>query len=187
MKQRFPLALMLVLLGGCTSMNDALTPSTQLLKDDFDGTVIVRQEPVTAADGMREPWHSLGFEWSQKAPDTIYITVGAHGIGNISEVAFNADGRAIGNIKPVSALTNYGKSSTRRFAMPWAAFLALADAKSVKMKVLRTKEYTVSSFGPSHAGAAVNPKIAPFVATVRDLRGGTKKASQKTRAEQKKR
>lgn len=160
-------ALLALLLSACASMNDALHPSTQVLKDDFDGSLVVRQQPVSAANGMREPWHTLGFEWSQKHPDTVYLTVAANGTGNISEVAFNVDGRIYDNLKVVNAASG-------RFAMSWNTFLALAEAGSVKMKVERLDQYTVSSFGPKHPGAAVNSRLPTFVTTVREVRAGNK-------------
>lgn len=160
-------ALLALLLSACASMNDAFHPSTHVLKDEFDGSLIVRQQPVGAANGVREPWHTLGFEWSQKHPDTVYLTVAAHGAGNISELAFNADGRIYDNLKVVN-------TASGRFAMPWSAFLALAEAGSVKMKVARLDQHTVSSFGPKHPGAAVNPRISTFVAAVREVRAGNK-------------
>lgn len=168
----------IVLIAGCgatgTALNDAMSPSMQIFKDDFDGATIVRQEPVSAADGPSEAWHTLGFEWSQKTPDLIYITVGVHGVANITEVAFNADGQILENIKTASAHTEYGKWSTRRFVMPWPLFLAVANAKSVKMKVVRLNDYGVSSFGPNHSWAIVNSKIPPFVGKVHELRGTVK-------------
>jgi hypothetical protein len=167
MPKRYLGALLALLLSACASMNNALHPSTQVVKDDFDGSLVVRQQPVSAANGVREPWHTLGFEWSQKHPDTVYLTVGANGAGNISEVAFNADGRIYDNLKVVN-------SASGRFAMPWSSFLALAEAGSVKMKVARLDEATVSSFGPKHPGAAVNPRLSSFVTTVREVRSGNK-------------
>jgi hypothetical protein len=167
MSKRHLGALLALLLSACASMNDALHPSTQVLKDDFDGSLVVRQQPVSAANGMREPWHTLGFEWSQKHPDTVYLLVAANGAGNVSELAFNADGRIYDNLKLVNPASG-------RFAMPWGTFLALAEAGSVKMKVSRLDEYTVSSFGPKHPGAAVNPRISTFVTTVREVRSGNK-------------
>lgn len=167
MPKRYPAVLLALVLSACASMNEALSPSTQVMKDEFDGSLVVRQQPVSAANGVREPWHTLGFEWSQKSPDTVYLLVAAHGAGNISEVAFNADGRIYDNLKVVNGASG-------RFAMPWSSFLALAEAGSVKMKVARLDQYTVSSFGPKHPRAAVNPRIATFVTTVREVRAGNK-------------
>jgi hypothetical protein len=158
-----------VLLSGCAASNDALTPSLGVIKDDFDGSLIVRQVPVSAASSLSEAWHTLGFEWTQKTPETVYLTAGARGIVNIEKLAFNADGRIIDNIRTASATTDYGQWSTRRFAMSWDDFLAVANAKSVKMRVSMNNEYTVSSFGPAHP-ATVDSKIPPFVARVQELR-----------------
>jgi hypothetical protein len=50
-----------------------------LVKDDFDGSIIVRQTPVSASSSMSEAWHTLGFSWNQKTPNIIYITAGTVG------------------------------------------------------------------------------------------------------------
>jgi hypothetical protein len=161
------------LLTGCAATNDALTPSLAQIKDDFDGSLIVRQVPVSAASSLGEAWHTLGFEWTQKTPDTVYLTAGAHGIVNVEKLAFNADGRIIDNIRTASATTEYGQWSTRRFAMSWDDFVTVANARSVKMRVSMINEYTVSSFGPAHP-ATVDSKISPFVARVQELRAAKK-------------
>jgi len=164
------LMLVAVLVAGCASMNDAMTPSISITKDDFDGSLIVRQPPVSSSSSLSEGWHTLGFEWNQKNPDTIFITAGTNGTVNITDVAFNADGQVISSIKPASTITEYGQWSTRRFSMSWEDFLKVASAKSVKMKVVRINDYTVSSFGPEHSGAIVNTKIQPFVEKVVELK-----------------
>jgi len=134
----------------------------------------VRQQPVSAASGLSDAWHTLGFEWSQKTPNVVYVTAGVQGITNIFDLAFNADGQVVDNLKTASAQTEYGQWSTRRFAMSWGEFLSVANAKEVKMRVSRANDYTVSSFGPAHPNALVNTKLAPFVAKVRDLRASAK-------------
>lgn len=159
-----------LVIAGCASVNDSLTPSVSVMKDDFDGATIVRQPPVSSSGSLSEGWHTLGFEWNQKTPDTVYITAGTNGVVNITEVAFNADGKVISHIQPASALTEYGSWSTRRFAMSWQDFLIIAKAKSVKMRLVRINDYTVSSFGPDYPNALVNAKIPPFVAKVQELR-----------------
>lgn len=161
------------LMAGCAATNDALTPSLVTIKDEFDGSLIVRQVPVSAASSLGEAWHTLGFEWTQKTPDTVYLTAGARGIVNVEKLAFNADGRILDNIRTASATTEYGQWSTRRFAIPWDDFLVVASAKSVKMRVSTINEYTVSSFGPTHP-ATVDSKIAPFVVRVKELRTARK-------------
>ena len=171
----FAFILTLSLVSGCATMNDAMTPSLAEFKDDFDGSMVVRQSPVSSSSSLSEGWHTLGFEWNQKTPDIIFITAGTNGIVNITDVVFNADGQIISSIKPASTITEYGQWSTRRFAMSWENFLKVANAKSVKMKVARINDYTVSSFGPNHSKAIVNTKIPPFVEKVRGLRSGVGK------------
>ena len=168
------LAMTISLLIGCASMNDALTPSMQVKKDSFDNSTVVIQEPVSSAGSIKEAWHTLGFSWNQKTPDIIYITVGTNGIVNITNVAFNADGKIISNIKTASATTEYGQWSTRRFAMSWDDFQTVANAQLVKMKVSRINDYTVSSFGKERSGATINSKFPPFIAKVSELRASIK-------------
>src|SRR3981189_173457 len=105
MKFTLVISLFATLIGGCAATNDALTPSARLIKDDFDGALIVRQPPVGAASSMSETIHVLGFEWSQKTPDTVFVTAGLQGTRAIHALAFNADGRLIEDISPASATT----------------------------------------------------------------------------------
>jgi len=173
--RKISIFLVFLVFSGCASLNDSITPSMSVMKDDFDGSIVVRQSPVSAASGMSEGWHTLGFEWDQKSPDIIYITAGTNGTVNITDVKFNADGTIISDIKTASTLTEYGKWSTRRFAMSWSDFLKVANANSVKMKVVQINNYTVSSFGSANSGAVINSKIPPFVAKVKELRSGSGK------------
>ncbi|HYS75009.1 MAG TPA: hypothetical protein VEM38_02815 [Burkholderiales bacterium] len=170
-------ALLELALVGCAAvptdvslLQDSAIPSLSVIKDEFDGSAIVQQVPVSSSSSLAEGWHALGFEWHQKTPEIIFVTAGAIGSVTLTDLAFNADGELISRIKPASAGTEYGSSSTRRFAMSWQDFLKIANAKSVKMKLVRLDEYTVSSFGPEHPEAVVNTRIAPFVEKVRELR-----------------
>jgi hypothetical protein len=164
-----------------TSLEPELTapsrhvPSLSVIKDEFDGSTIVQQDAVSSSSSYAEGWHTLGFEWHQKTPDIVFVTAGTNSVAAITDLAFNADGELISRIKPDSAITDYGSLSTRRFAMTWQDFLKIANAKSVKMKLVRINDYTVSSFGTENSGAVVNSTIAPFVAKVLELRssGGT--------------
>ena len=145
-------------------------PSLSVLKDEFDGSTIVQQEAVSSSSSYAEGWHTLGFEWREKTPDLVFVTAGTNSLAAITDLAFNADGELISRIKPDSAITDYGSVSTRRFVMTWQDFLKIANAKSVKMKLVRVNDYTVSSFGAEHSGAVVNSTIAPFVVKVSELR-----------------
>ena len=78
-----------LLVAGCASMNNAMTPSSHVMTDDFDGTAIIRQAPVSSSSSLAEGWHTLGFEWGQKTPDLVFITAGTNGITNVTDVAFN--------------------------------------------------------------------------------------------------
>jgi hypothetical protein len=145
-------------------------PSLSVTRDGFDGSTIVRQDVVSSSSKLVEGWHALGFEWRQKTPETVFITAGISGTAIITDLAFNADGEIINRVKPSTASTDYGWVSTRQFAISWQDFLKLTSAQSVKMKVVRLSDYTVSSFGPAHSGTMVNSRIAPFVEKVRELR-----------------
>jgi len=155
-------------LVGCAGVNDALTPSAETFVDQFDGRQIVRQASVSAASGLSEDFHTLGFEWMEKYPALIFVTVGhAMQIRAIQDTAFNADGHIFDNLKPASALTEFAHgASFRRFEMPLDQFRALARANVVKMRVGGINDYTVSSFGIGAGQAIVNSKFAPFLTAV---------------------
>jgi len=161
-----------IALMGCASMNDAMTPSAHVQKDDFDGSTLVNQDPVSAATLGDSGWNVLGFDWTSKTPNSAYITVGVQGINNISGVQFNADGKLIESVKHASIGTNYANSSsplsTRRFSMPWNDFKIIATAKDVKMRVEMINTYNVSKFGPANGTVIVNTKFTPFVQKVEE-------------------
>lgn len=162
--------------AACASMNDAMTPSLRVIRDDFDGATIIRQPQVNAAT-FGEAFHTLGFEWSQRTPDIVYVTAGTIGITSLQDLAFNADGRVIENLKLASNTTSFDgtgamTTSLRRFAISWDDFRTIATARTVKMKLSKTNGYTVSSFGPDAGNgmAVVNAKLAPFIEAVEKLR-----------------
>ncbi len=146
-------------------MNDALTPSVSINKDDFDNSTRILQPPVSAS-GITEDWHTLGFEWNENTPSVVYITVGTQGINNVSGVNFNVNGNIIKSAKNASVNTNYGDFSTRRFYIPIRDFKLIAQAKLVKMKVIHIDNYTVSSFGESAGMRTINTKFSPFLEAV---------------------
>jgi hypothetical protein len=161
-------AAILVALSGCASINDAMTPSVQVKKDQFDNSEIIYQPPVSAASSLSEGWHTLGFQWNSKYPDVVFLEVGVKGITNVMGVAFNVDGLLIENIREASQLTDYGQWSTRRMVLPISDFIKVAQGKNVKMKVHQIDTYTVSSFGPENSGAIVNGKFEPFLQKLRE-------------------
>ncbi|MBW2942525.1 hypothetical protein [Zhongshania aquimaris] len=162
------LAVMLFAVSGCASFNDAMTPSLSVQQDQFDGSLIITQPPVSAASGLSEGWHSLVFQWSNKFPSVVFLEVGVSGITNIMGVTFNVDGQIIENIKDASALTKYGDWSTRRLVMPISDFLKVAQGNDVKMKVMQIDTYSVSSFGFSNSDAIVNKKFGPFIQKLKE-------------------
>jgi len=161
------LPILAIVLSGCmTNVNDSLTPSVKVSKDAFDGKIIISQAPVSSASSISEAWHTLGFDWKQVSPDVVYLTAGAQGVTNITALAFNIDGKIISDIKSVSALTKYGKWSTKRFVISWDDFLKVAQGNDVKMKLSQIDTYSVSSFGSKNSGATVNSKFQPFIEKV---------------------
>jgi len=160
------LSLLLVcFINGCASINQSLTPGTKIVKSDFDNSIDVVQEPVSAASSLSEAWHTLGFRWNSKAPDIVFVTAGAHGVTNITGLSFNIDGKIV-DLEPASTLTNYDKWSTRQFKMDLPTFRKMAAAKDVKMKVVMIDTYSVSSFGQSEPDAVVSGKFSEFLSEV---------------------
>lgn len=162
------LAVLLFAVSGCASFNNAMTPSLSVQQDQFDGSLIITQPPVSSASGLSEGWHTLGFQWSNKFPNVVFLEVGVSGITNVMGVAFNVDGQIIENIKEASALTKYGDWSTRRLVMPISDFLKVAQGNDVKMKVMQIDTYSVSSFGSANSGAIVNKKFGPFIQKLKE-------------------
>ena len=160
---RYILILSVLLLSACAGLNDALTPSLVIKKDSFDSSLILSQRPVSSS-GPSEDWHTLGFEWNEKTPEVIYLTVGSQGITNVSGVHFNVNSEIIESANDASINTKYGDFSTRRFYIPIQDFVKIANAKLVKMKVIHIDTYTVSSFGDD-AGIlrTIDSKFAPFI------------------------
>ncbi|MCW8857007.1 MAG: hypothetical protein OQJ95_06540 [Kangiella sp.] len=160
--------LLLTLMAGCASMNDALTPDTQVRVDDFDGSKEIIQKPVSAASSMSEGWNTLGFRWNSKAPDIVFMNAGAEGITNVTGLEFNVDGDFV-IAQEASHLTKYGQWSTRQFAVSLDDFMKIAKGKVVKMKVVMIDEYAVSSFGTEVNGAVVNSKFPKFLEQLKKI------------------
>ena len=168
------LVLIIIGLSACESINSSMTSSMKIQEDDFDGTLIVSQSPVSAASSTKEAWHTLGFEWLQKYPDVVFLEVGVSGITNVMGVAFNVDGEIIKNIKQASSLTKYGDWSTRRLVLSFDDFEKIASGNDIKMKVIQIDTYSVSSFGSKNSAAIVNLKFPPFLQKIKDLRASIK-------------
>ncbi len=173
---RWPVVALLFLLSGCASMNDALTPSPSTIRDDFDGTTLVRQPPVGASSSFSEPVHSLGFEWFARDSGRVYLNVGAHfgaRTGGMIALSFNADGEIFRaeQSNPFTKRDRETYKESARFSVTFDQFQKIASAQVVKMRVDGLGESTVSSFGPgTGAGAQVTVKFAPFLEQVRAAR-----------------
>ena len=169
------LVLAISLATGCTSFNDALTPSLEVEKDPFDGSIILRQRPVSAAGSLSEAFHLLGFDWRSRTPDSVFVTAGIVGTHAVSGVQFNVDGRFIRNVKLASATTEFSDgNSYRRFEITVEEFTVIATGKAVKMRLDGINDYTVSSFGPEGSGsmAIINSKFQPFLRQLQEKRSG---------------
>ena len=162
------LGLIPVVLASCQDMNSAMTPKSKVLTDDFDGSQIVRQEPVSSSASITEDWHILGFEYRSSTPDRVFVTAGVHGINNAFGLPFNIGGRTI-QAEEASLTTEYGSLSTRRFHVSYKDFITIATAPMVKMKVSGANSYGVSSFGTS-TKALVNMKFPPFLERIQTVK-----------------
>lgn len=159
-------------LVSCQSYNNAVTPKAKVITDDFDGSKIVTQSPISSASKLSEPWHLLGFDYTSKTPNTFYLTAVTQGIDNVFGLEFNADGKFIKTTRVSSTeikLAQLGNKSQSRFSIPYADFVTIANASSVKMKIVKAHNYSVSSFGTS-TGALVGSKFQPFLEKVSSLR-----------------
>lgn len=128
-------------LPSCQSYNAAMTPRMKVSADDFDGSKVIRQAPVSSSASLTEDWHTL---------------------------AFNVGGKVI-TAQPASLTTEYGSSSTRRFSVTCKEFETIATAPLVKMKVSGANSYGVSSFGTS-TGAIIGTKFPGFLQEIRASR-----------------
>jgi len=175
MRKEF-LFLLGILLAGCASMNDALTPGSSVVKDEFDGTLIVRQPPVGASSSFSEHVHSLGFEWFSREPNKVYLDTGAHfgaRTGGMIGLSFNVDGEIFSaeQANPFTRRDRQTYKESARFAVTFDQFRRIASANVVKMRIDGLGVSTVSSFGRgTGSGAMVTPKLAPFVEQVLQIK-----------------
>ncbi len=162
-------AALVAMMSGCQSINSAMTPSSRVSTDPFDGTTTVTQPPVSAAASLTEDWHTLGFEWTARTPNQVFLTPGVQGIDNIFGLEFNVAGRMI-SASSASLTTDYADWSTRRFVVSYQDFVTIATAPIVKMKVSGANSYGVSSFGTG-TSALVSKKLPTFLQQVQAARG----------------
>src|SRR3954452_14919778 len=91
----FASLVLLSLLVSCQDINSAITPGSKSMTDDFDGSKVITQAPVSSSSTLAEAWHTLGFDWSSKTPDRIFLTAGVQGTNNVFGLDFNVGGRVI--------------------------------------------------------------------------------------------
>ena len=154
-----------LMLSGCASFNDAMTPGLTIKQDRFNGYTVINQPLVGAASSFSDDFNRLGFTWYEDAPTAVYLTVGVDGIQNIMDVTFNVDGLVIKGNKN-SSFTDYGNISTRRFYVSMRDFILLSKGMDVLMKVSSIDYYTVSTFGSLNSIAVINRKFKPFIEQV---------------------
>ncbi|MCL1138403.1 MULTISPECIES: hypothetical protein [Shewanella] len=179
-KSTFLTVILFLVMTGCTSINDAMTPSLSVTKDRFDDTLIIKQPIVPANSSFSDHQTGLGFEWKSSIPSEIILTVGISGIENIMGADFKIDGKDIPSPITVGHLTQYPEKnlsfgdmssvySTRRMAMPIEDFIKMANAKQVKMRVQHIDTYSVSIFGREEM-AIVGAKFKPFLSKLKELK-----------------
>lgn len=162
--------------AACASVGDSKAPGLQVIKDDYDGSTIVRQAPVNSGSDATGDWNALGFEWKSKFPNRVIIAAGTRGVIKITDLVLEIDGEPAA-VKVASEMTDYGdpaaaeRWSMRRFEVSWADFDRMATARTVQVRIVGTNEVYVTSFGADRTGAPVNATLPAFRAEVRKRRG----------------
>ncbi len=172
--------LITIIISGCASLNDAMTPGLQVSESDFDGTKFISQ-PVVGANrpslSTSDARNQLGFNWESKTPNEIYLTVGVAGdIANVQAAEFIADEIPITAGQPIDILTTFkttkyfGTNSSNRFKITLADFKKIAAAHIVKYRITANgKEYT-SRFGKEYPFVPASGKFEPFLNKLTELK-----------------
>lgn len=160
---------LILLIQGCATFNDALTPKVTITKDDYHDSTIISQQAVSAAADLSESYHMLGFNWNSKYPDKIILAVGVDGVDNVTGACFKIEELEI--CSKSASYTNYGSQSYNYFSISLDEFKKIANADIVKMKVTRLDKYSLSSFGKKRELAIVNKKFQPFLDAIAKCRG----------------
>jgi hypothetical protein len=72
--KRFLLALAAAsAIAGCASIGEPQSVGLQVFKDEYDGSTVARQEPVSAGGRAAGDWNALGFEWKSKFPNRVVL------------------------------------------------------------------------------------------------------------------
>lgn len=82
---------------------------------------------MSSSSKLTEHFHTLGFDWTSKTPNRVFLSAGAPGITNIYGLSFNVDGTLV-SARLASNSTEYGDWSTRRFYVSYSDFVKLANA-----------------------------------------------------------
>lgn len=154
------------LLGGCATIPEMTTH-----KNIYDDSFTVNQPPVFASTSTLSEWeysHWLGFDWNSATPQKVFLTVALNEICNIMSLRFKIKDEEI-IAEPVTAITDYGSTSKRRFVISLVDFQKIATADLVKMRVGNIGEYSASTFGKSKPQAEINSVFFPFLSEVKRL------------------
>lgn len=163
------LALGLSVTAGCTAVIDAATPGLKVENDSLDGSLRIYQPPVSIS-GISGPRHKLAFEWSEKYPDVVYVTVGVYGTLPIRRAMFKVDGEVLQSPGyahekiDFAGRNNIEGYTTQTFRLPINDFVRIANGDVVKMKTTHMGTRVVSGFGESVEGTGIfNRKFQLFL------------------------
>jgi hypothetical protein len=165
--------LFLVLLSGCATFNDAVTPKAQVKRDAYDGTISVFQDEVSAASSLSESWTFMGFAWYSKDPEKVEIYAGIYtGWLKVSGVRFKIEDTGEEITANSDRIEYNAKKSGNYFSISIQDFEKITNADSVLMKL--EPMGVVSSFGKKHDGAVVTAKLKPFLEEIEKEKQGRK-------------
>lgn len=170
------LCITLILLAGCTSFNQKMTPGVSTQVDKFDGSVYINQPPVGCASDLSENIMAMGFWWSEKNPGVVALDVNYHGSVAMMSLEFKIDGEDVQTTKR-AGLTDIdinrdrlsgvvSSNSQKTFFISLEDFRRMARADVVKMRVLLSTSHLFASFGKSRKAAIINGKMTPFLELV---------------------
>jgi hypothetical protein len=168
--KKIAVLLLLVLLSGCATFNDMLTPTVETKRDAYDGTVSVFQDKVSAASSLSEAYTFMGFTWYAKEPLYVIIHAGIYaGWLKVNGVRFKIEDTGE-EIIAKSKIINYdAKISGNFFGISLEDFKKIANANSVLMKLEPIG--AVSSFGKNRDGAIITAKFKPFLDEIGTITG----------------
>lgn len=175
MNRYFLIAITILLLTSCASMNNAFTPSPRIVTDKYDGTQYVAQPEVAA--GLQMFDHTASLRWTTKAPDRVYIVVGVNGLRSIDGVRFKLDDTEI-IAQQSDYITDFDSSyqtgiqrSRKQYSIKLSELRLMLSSESLKLRISDIRNnYTVSNLGSPSGAVPLRLKLADFIALVDQLR-----------------